>query len=101
MPNALQKITVQFALVSQTSSLTQIHTFAASSMSAFLILIVQPHWLVGMKNVSIHANVPSLLIALLETTEEYAHAFLDMKEIHMELLVPQVSRWVDYLSRIN
>lgn len=91
MPNALPKIIVQFALVCQTSSQIQIHTFAASSMSASQILIVQLHWLVGMKSASTLVNVPDLLIALLEIIEEFAHASLDMKEIHMELHAPQVS----------
>jgi len=92
MPNALQKIIVLFALVSQTSNQILIHIFAASNMSVSQILIVPQHWLVGMRNVSILANVPNLLTALLGIIEEFAHVFLDMKEILMELHAPQVSQ---------
>jgi hypothetical protein len=37
-----------------------------------------------MKNVLILVSVPSFQIVQLETTGEFAHVFLDMKEILME-----------------
>ena len=91
MPSALLRTTELSAPASQTSNQILIHTFVASSMSVSLIPIAYQHLPAEMKNVWILVSVPDLLTVLLGTTEECAHAFLDMKEIPMALHAHQVS----------
>lgn len=90
----LQRITGQCVLVHQAIALILIHTLGANNMSVSQILNAQQHQHAKMKSVWTLANVPDLLIVLLEIIEAFVPVNLVTQEIPMELHVLQVRKFI-------